>query len=83
MEHTIVIVSAAIAITTSYLANKYYLEAKKYKRQKEMAIEQFRSLNRVFATVCAKYGDSSLNYTNDIFGNKVKLKTTVIKEEKK
>lgn len=82
MEHTIVIISAAIAIITSYFANKYYLEAKKYKRQKDMAIEQFRSLNRVFAIVCAKYGDDSLNYTNDIFGNKVKIKTTEIKEEK-
>lgn len=79
MEHTIVVISAIIAIITSYFANKYYLEAKKYKRQKEMAMEQFRNLNRVFAIVCAKYGDDSLNYTKDIFGNAVRIRTTEIK----
>ena len=79
MEHTVVIISAIIAIITSYFANKYYLEAKKYKRQKEMAMEQFRKLNRVFAIVCAKYGDDSLNYTKDIFGNGVRIRTTEIK----
>lgn len=79
MGHTVVIISAVIAIITSYFANKYYLEAKKYKRQKEMAIKQFQSLNRVFSHVCAKYGDDSLNYTNEIFGSAVRIRTTEIK----
>lgn len=64
---------AILAIVEAFLLNKYYLQAKKYKRQKEVAMLQFQNLTKVFHEVCQKHGESILDYTNEVFGNKIKI----------
>ena len=68
------ILISIIAIVETYLLNKYFLLANKYKRQKEMAMKQFQNLSSVFDQVCRKHNDSILNYTSEVFGNHVKVK---------
>ena len=75
----LIFVLGIYAIATTYIANKFYLKYKDTNRQLEIAVKQSENSDRVLHMVCQKHGESILDYSSELYGSRVKIKTTEYK----
>ena len=68
------------AIAVTFVANRFYLKYKDTNRQLEIAVKQSENSDRVLHMICQKHGESILDYSSELYGNKVKVTTTEIKD---